>query len=356
MVLQPPHHLPELLEGLRVQLLQIGQAQRVPDSCDHVLALRVDQVVAVGAGLSRGRIPRERDTRAAVVAEIAEHHRADVDRGAEVVRDALASPIESRALGVPRVEHGADGPVELVARMLGELLTGVLVDELLERVDQSFEVALLELDIGVHALGLLGAVERGREHLSVDVEHRLAEHLQQPAIAVPGESGAPADFSQTLHALVVEADVEHRLHHPRHRVHGPGSDAHQQRVVAVAQVPTDLELEPTHGHGDLDTQLARLAAGLEIASARLGRDGESGRHRQPQIGHLSEVRTLAAEQGLLVLVSLREPVHELSHRHAPSVRSRFTRGYRAPRPLLMLSDNDGPSLCPQPGRSAALRA
>ena len=320
MVLQPPHHLPELLVRLRVQLLQIGQAQRVPDSRDHVLALRVDQVVAVGAGLSRGRIPRERDTRATGLAEVAEHHRADVDRGAEVVRDALASPVQACALGVPRVEHGTDGLVELVTRMLGELPSGVLVDELLEQVDQGLEIARLELDIGLHALGLLGAVERGREHFSIDVEHRLAEHLQQPAVAVPGESGVAADLGQTLHALVVQADVQHRLHHPRHRVHGPRPHTHQERVVAFAEIAAVALLEPAHRHRDLDAQLTRLAAGGEIAAAGLGRDREARRHRQPQIRHLGEVRPLAAEQGLLVLVALRELVHELSHRPALQLR------------------------------------
>ena len=54
------------------------------------------------------------------VAEVAEHHRADVDGGAEVVGDPLLPPVEHGALGVPGVEDRAHGEVELLARLLRE--------------------------------------------------------------------------------------------------------------------------------------------------------------------------------------------------------------------------------------------
>src|SRR5579875_1158668 len=51
----------------------------------------------------------------------------------------------------------------------------------------------------------------------------------------------------------------------------------------------------------------------EVVTAGVGGDGETGRHRQPQVGHLGQVGALAAQQVLKVLVSLGEVVDELRH-------------------------------------------
>ena len=46
-----------------------------------------------------------------------------------------------------------------------------------------------------------------------------------------------------------------------------------------------------------------------VRVARFGGDGESGRHRQTEVGHLGEVGALAAEEELLLLRALFERVH-----------------------------------------------
>ena len=118
--LQPPHHMSELVMRSRVQLRQVVQAQRVPDTGDHVLSLSVGQVVAVGTGAARCRVTGERDTGAAGVAEVAEHHRADVDGGAQVLRDPFPPAVQLRPVGVPGVEHRPHREVQLLAGMLRE--------------------------------------------------------------------------------------------------------------------------------------------------------------------------------------------------------------------------------------------
>ena len=49
-----------------------------------------------------------------------------------------------------------------------------------------------------------------------------------------------------------------------------------------------------------------------MCSSDLG-DGEAGGNRQAEAGHLGEVRPLAAQEVLLILVSLTEAVHVLGH-------------------------------------------
>ena len=71
------------------------------------------------------------------------------------------------------------------------------------------------------------------------------------------------------------------------------------------EVSTHLAaLEKTMGR-DLGQPVGHVAH-LEVGPAGRGRDREPGRHRETQVGHLGEVRPLAAEQVLLALVALAE--------------------------------------------------
>ncbi len=87
----------------------------------------------------------------------------------------------------------------------------------------------------------------------------------------------------------------------------------QQRVVQVAESPTDLILQAAQRHGDLQAQLIRALALFQVVPTGLGGDGEPRRHRQAQPRHLRQVRALTAEQVLLVLVPFAEFVHQLLH-------------------------------------------
>ena len=110
------HDLHQLVVRRLVDLLQVGERHGVADTRDDVLALRVLQVVAVDALVAAGGVAGEGDAGAGVRAEVAEDHGADVDRGAQVAGDALLAAVELGAVGVPRVEDGADGEVHLLAR------------------------------------------------------------------------------------------------------------------------------------------------------------------------------------------------------------------------------------------------
>ena len=92
----------------------------VADAGHDVLALGVDQEVAVRLVLAGRRVAGEADAGAGVVVAVAEHHRLHVDGGAEVVADALADPVGDGAGAVPAAEHGLDGAAQLLDRVLRE--------------------------------------------------------------------------------------------------------------------------------------------------------------------------------------------------------------------------------------------
>ena len=85
---------------------------------DDVLALGVEQDVAVQHGLAGRGVARERDPGRGVGAPVAEHHRLHGDRGAQVVGDALALAVGDGAVAVPGAEHGLDGQPQLLPRVV----------------------------------------------------------------------------------------------------------------------------------------------------------------------------------------------------------------------------------------------
>jgi hypothetical protein len=81
------------------------------------------------------------------------------------------------------------------------------------------------------------------ELLPVDPHHRLAEHLDEPPPRIEREAFVIGERCEALGGLFVEAEVEDRVHHARHRELGPGPDADQKRVVRVSKVLLGLSLE-----------------------------------------------------------------------------------------------------------------
>ena len=107
-------------------VLQRRKGLGVADAGDHVLALGVDEEVAVLALGAGGGVTGEPDPGARLVVAVAEHHGLDVDGRAEVVRDALVVAIGDGAGPVPRAEHRLDGAAQLGVGVLGEVGAGVV--------------------------------------------------------------------------------------------------------------------------------------------------------------------------------------------------------------------------------------
>lgn len=309
--LQRLHDLHELVVRLLVDRLQLGERHGVADAGDDVLALGVLQVVAVDALVAAGGVAGEGDAGAGVGAEVAEDHGADVDRGAQVVRDALLAAVELGAVAVPRLEDGLYGEVHLLARVLREVAPGLGLDDLLELGDELLQLGRVQVGVDRDLLGLLRRVQGLFEEVAVDVEDGLAEHLDEAAVRVPGEALVAGLRGEALHGLVGEADVEDGVHHARHRELGAGAHRDQQRIVGLAELLAHGPLQGVEVRTHLVAELLGLVTAVEVRLARLGGDGEARRDGQTQVGHLGEVGPLAAEKVLEVAVALGEVVDEL---------------------------------------------
>ena len=119
----------ELGVGLGHLLGHVRDRRRRPDAGHDVLALGVGEVLAVELVLAGARVAGEGDAGAGVVAHVAEDHRHDVDRGAQVVGDLLVVAVVAGALAEPAGEDGLDGQVELLVRVLREARAGLVLDD-----------------------------------------------------------------------------------------------------------------------------------------------------------------------------------------------------------------------------------
>jgi hypothetical protein len=144
--------------------------------------------------------------------------------GAVETRDAGDAAVRHGTLAHPRLEHGLDGQLKLLERVLREDLADVALVDLL--------VAFAEIDhallghVGVFACLVLGLdlAERVLEVLMPDAHHDIAEHVDQPAIRVVGEAAVLGPRGEAFNGDVREPEVEDRVHHAGHGDGRAGAD------------------------------------------------------------------------------------------------------------------------------------
>ena len=104
-------------------------------------------------------------------------------------------------------------------------------------------------------------------------------------------------FSQTLHRLFVQPEVQHRIHHARHRERGTGSDRHEEGILWIAKTLADLLFDLLQAFLNLFPHaVGKILIVFEERIAGFGRNHESGRDRQSGARHLAQARSFAAEQ------------------------------------------------------------
>ena len=183
----------QLLVGLRHHLLELADRLRRADAGDDVLALRVDEELAVELLLAGGRVPREADAGRRAVAGVAEHHHLHVDGGADVIRDVVDAAVLLRARVHPRAEHGVARHRQLLARVLRKRAArSRLRRTLLVALDDLAQRGLVEVGVELRAARLLDGFELVLERLLGNLEHDVAEHLDEAAVAVEGEAAVAA--------------------------------------------------------------------------------------------------------------------------------------------------------------------
>ena len=292
-------------------MLELGDGARVADARDDVFALGVYQVVTVEFLRAVGRVARERDARGRRVALVAEDHALHVDGGAQVVGDLVLLAVEDRTGVVPTAEHSLDGKLELHHRVLRELhgavdderrvflARDVLGEDSLELRDELLQVFRGKVGVGLHAAHRLHGVDGVLEQVAVKPHDDVREHLDEAAIGVPREAGVLGLLDEAVDGLVVQAEVQNRIHHAGHRHGSTGTDGDEQRIFRIADLLSDTVLKiETILVDRVENAFRPYVAGVGVLHARLTGNRESRRNGKADVGHLGEVRALAAERRL----------------------------------------------------------
>ena len=93
----------------------------------------------------------------------------------------------------------------------------------------------VQVGVQLDAEVLLGDLEQILEVEVIDAQHDIGVHLDEAAVAVVGEARVAGLGGEALDRHVVEAEVEHRVHHAGHGGPRAGTHRYQERVVRIAE-------------------------------------------------------------------------------------------------------------------------
>ena len=205
-------------------------------------------------------------------------------------------------------------------RILRKVLAGLARHRILVAADQIDPVVAGQIGVERVALAVLEGIEDVLEMMMLEAEHDIGIHGDEAAIAVIGEAAIARHFGERFHRLVVEAEIEHGIHHARHR--GAAARAHrdQQRIFGIAERLAGDLADMLQRLLDLALQRRRIGFVMRVEiGADRGRNGEAGRHRQAEIGHLGEIGALAAQQIAQARLAFGLAVAEGEHPFAGSI-------------------------------------
>ena len=306
----------QLLHGVHVLvLLVLGvvvEGVGGTDTGHHILALGVDEPLAIELVVAGGGVAGEGHTGGAGVTHVAKDHSLHVDGGAPIVGDTLDLTVADGLLTVPALEDGLDATFHLGAGVVGELGAEDLFHAHLEGVGELLQIVGGELGVALISLHGLVLVEHVVELLAdtfavggLDALGFLHDdvgiHHDETTVAIIHETGVVGLLQHTGDGLAAEADIEDGVHHAGHGGAGAGAAADEQGVLAVVILHTHDFLDILDALPHLFHEaFGKLAVVGVVGGAALGGDGETGRHGKAQQAHLGEVGTLAAQEVLHV--------------------------------------------------------
>ena len=140
-------------------------------------------------------------------------------------------PVDLRARGLPRVEHGAHGAAKLLARRQAGTGRRPRARRSPGRSDQPAQVVGVEVDVELHAAALLQLL-RARPRTGGRRSRRRPRRTSGSAGGTSRRrsAGCPSRAASPSTATSLRPEVEDRVHHPRHRDRGARADRDEQRV------------------------------------------------------------------------------------------------------------------------------
>src|SRR6185437_325325 len=292
MALEPVADRFQFGEGLRHRLFHrrllgalalahdLGDRLRRADAGNDILALGVDEELAIEQLLAGRGIAGEGDARGAGLAAIAEHHRLHRHRRAPLLRDAVQPAIGLRPVRLPGAEHRADRAPELFVHVLRERPAEFLMHPRLEQSGDALQILGAEFGVEIETLFVLLRVQDFLEQRMFDAQHDVGIHVDEAAIGIVGEARIAGEPGEAFRGLGVEAEIENRVHHARHRDACARSNRNEQRPRRIAELAAGQVAHPRQRRLDLGLQRRGVGPPMAVEiGADLGGDRKAGRNR-----------------------------------------------------------------------------
>ena len=285
------------LVGMGTDTRPLGDVLRRANAGHHILALRIDEELAIELMLAGRGIAREGDARGRGLAHIAKHHGLHIDRRAPRGRNVIELAIGDGALVHPRAEHGTDGTPELFMRILREWLAGGRLHLGLIARNHDRPVGGREISVEHVIVVILELLKNLFEFMMIYVEYDIRIHLDEAAVGIIGKALVAGASGDGIHCRIIQAEVENRVHHARHRGAGPRAHRDEQRVSRIAESAAGDRADMFQRGLDGGLEFVGILATVIVEiGTDFGGDGEAGRNGQAEIGHFRQICALAAQQ------------------------------------------------------------
>ena len=199
------------------------------------------------------------------------------------------------AVVVPGTEDGVPGHDQLFVRILREVALGVLFDDFLVFLDDFLQGLGIQVGVELGFFLFLLGVEYVVKLFLLNIQNDVAEHLDEAAIGIGGEASIVAARGQRVDALVIEAEIEDRVHHARHGKLCARTHTYQQRILSDTQFLALQFLQVGERLFHLSVHVWGDGVAPHVFTASFGLNGEARRDRQARICHFGQTGAFAAQ-------------------------------------------------------------
>ena len=295
----------QLPEQIRHLVFHLQHGLGGADAGHHVLALSVDQVLAVHHVFASAGVAGEADAGRAIVTHVAEHHGHDIDGGAVglIWSDLEFAAVIDGALAHPRAEHGLNGQLKLLIGVLRERPPGLLLNDFEEQLADVFQVVGAQAQINLDACTALDRLKVLIEMMIVHPQRDLAKQLDETTISVITEAFVAGELDQPGQGGLIQAQIEDGVHHARHGHRRAGAYRDQQRIARTAKLLAGFFFQPGHMCPHIVHHAIGQAIIGNVVQAGFRTDDEARRHPQPDLRHFAEVGPFTAQQHFILAVA-----------------------------------------------------
>jgi len=206
----------------------------------------------------------------------------------------------------------------LLLGVLRERSFELFFNEGLEFLDNAEPGIGIDIRVERQFVALLVVFEDLFEFVVIEAEDHIRIHLDEAPVAVIGEPAVASFLGNGLHGLIVQAEIENRIHHARHRNPGARAYRNKQGSFGVSERSAGCGSNLFQSFRHLRLEFIRIGlAVLVIPGADFRCNGEAGWNRQAEAAHFRKVGALSTKQiahlSSTFCVTIAETVDPLGH-------------------------------------------